>query len=98
MAGITGSGYSRLKSQNRHGPEGEFWSNMHRGTLIAVPVVNVYAFEQHSRYSPDRRGLNRFFPGSKNGSLTFQLADTFMSEVVRDSQYGIDLHAGSNHR
>ena len=69
-----------------------------RGTLIAVPVVNVYAFEQHSRYSPDRRDLNRFFPGSKNGSLTSQLADTFMSEVVRDSQYGIDLHAGSNHR
>ncbi len=69
-----------------------------RGTLIAVPVVNVYAFEQNSRYSPDRRDLNRFFPGSQKGSLTSQLADTFMSEVVRDSQYGIDLHAGSNHR
>jgi len=69
-----------------------------RGTLVAVPVVNVYAFEQQSRYSPDRRDMNRFFPGSKKGSLTSQLADTFMSEVVRDSQYGIDLHAGSNHR
>jgi len=69
-----------------------------RGTLIAVPVVNVYAFEQHSRYSPDRRDMNRFFPGSKTGSLTSQLAHTFMSEVVRGSQYGIDLHAGSNHR
>lgn len=69
-----------------------------RGTLIAVPVVNVYAFEQHSRYSPDRRDMNRFFPGSKKGSLTSQIADKFMSEVVRGSQYGIDLHAGSNHR
>jgi len=68
------------------------------GTLIAVPVVNVYAFERHSRYSPDRRDLNRFFPGAKKGSLTSQLADTFMSEVVRKCQYGIDLHAGSNHR
>lgn len=69
-----------------------------RGTLIAVPVVNVYAFEQNSRYSPDRRDMNRFFPGSKTGSLTSQLSETFMSEVVRNSQYGIDLHAGSNHR
>jgi hypothetical protein len=69
-----------------------------RGTLIAVPVVNVYGFVQHSRYSPDRRDLNRFFPGSEKGSLTSRLADTFMQEIVRGSQYGIDLHAGSNHR
>ncbi len=69
-----------------------------RGTLIAVPVVNVYAFVQHSRYSPDRRDLNRFFPGSEKGSLTSRLADTFMEEIVKESQYGIDLHAGSNHR
>jgi predicted deacylase len=69
-----------------------------RGTLIAVPVVNVYAFVQHDRYSPDRRDLNRFFPGSEKGSLTSRLADTFMQEIVKGSQYGIDLHAGSNHR
>jgi predicted deacylase len=69
-----------------------------RGTLIAVPVVNVYAFVQHSRYSPDRRDLNRFFPGSEKGSLTSQLADIFIDEIVKGSHYGIDLHAGSNHR
>lgn len=69
-----------------------------RGTLIAVPVVNVYAFVQHSRYSPDRRDLNRFFPGSEKGSLTSRLADTFMAEIVKGCQYGIDLHAGSNYR
>jgi len=69
-----------------------------RGTLLAVPVVNVYAFVQHSRYSPDRRDLNRFFPGSEKGSLTSQLAHRFMEEIVRGCQYGIDLHAGSNHR
>lgn len=68
------------------------------GTLIAVPVVNVYAFLQQSRYSPDRRDLNRFFPGSDRGSLTSQLAHKFMEEIVRSSHYGIDLHAGSNHR
>lgn len=69
-----------------------------RGTLIAVPVVNVYAFIQHSRYSPDRRDLNRFFPGSETGSLTSRLAHTFMQEIVHRSDFGIDLHAGSNHR
>ncbi len=69
-----------------------------RGTLIAVPVVNVYGFLQQSRYSPDRRDLNRFFPGSEKGSLTSQLADIFMNEIVANSTHGIDLHAGSNHR
>jgi predicted deacylase len=69
-----------------------------KGTLMAVPVVNVYGFLQQSRYSPDRRDLNRFFPGSEKGSLTSQLADIFMEEIVANSTHGIDLHAGSNHR
>jgi predicted deacylase len=69
-----------------------------RGTLLAVPVVNVYGFIQQSRYLPDRRDLNRFFPGSEKGSLTSQLADLFMEEVVQGSTHGIDLHTGSNHR
>lgn len=68
------------------------------GTLLAVPVVNVYAFLQQRRYSPDRRDLNRFFPGSEKGSLTSQLADIFIEEIVKNSTHGIDLHAGSNHR
>ena len=69
-----------------------------KGTLIAVPVVNVYGFLKQSRYSPDRRDLNRFFPGSDKGSLTSQLANIFMDEIVSHSTHGIDLHAGSNHR
>ncbi|MFH1672971.1 MAG: succinylglutamate desuccinylase/aspartoacylase family protein [Pseudomonadota bacterium] len=69
-----------------------------RGTLIAIPVVNVYGFIQQSRYVPDRRDLNRFFPGSDKGSFTSRLADIFMKEVVANSTHGIDLHAGSNHR
>ncbi|MEJ2638453.1 MAG: succinylglutamate desuccinylase/aspartoacylase family protein [Desulfosarcinaceae bacterium] len=69
-----------------------------RGTLMAVPVVNVYGFIQQSRYLPDRRDLNRFFPGSEKGSLTSQLADVFIDEVLSRATHGIDLHAGSNHR
>ncbi|MBI9085230.1 MAG: succinylglutamate desuccinylase/aspartoacylase family protein [Desulfobacterales bacterium] len=72
--------------------------NRLRGTLLAVPVVNVYGFLNHSRYLPDRRDLNRFFPGSEKGSLTSRLAHIFMTEIVENSTHGIDLHAGSNHR
>ncbi len=69
-----------------------------RGTLIAVPVVNVFGFINNLRYLPDRRDLNRFFPGSPSGSLTSRLADIFMKEIVSRCTHGIDLHTGSSHR
>jgi predicted deacylase len=69
-----------------------------RGTLIAVPIVNVYGFVTHSRYLPDRRDLNRSFPGSEHGSLTARLAFTFTEEILARSNYGIDLHTGGLHR
>ncbi len=69
-----------------------------RGCLFAVPVVNVYGFIDQSRYLPDRRDLNRSFPGAADGSLGSQLAHLFMTEVVSQCGYGIDLHTGSNHR
>jgi predicted deacylase len=69
-----------------------------RGTLIAVPIVNVFGFNTKSRYLPDRRDLNRCFPGDENGSLASQLAHIFMEEVVKKSDYGIDLHTGAIHR
>lgn len=69
-----------------------------RGALIAVPVVNVYGFVAQTRYLPDRRDLNRSFPGSPRGSLAARLANTFVEEVVSKSTHGIDLHTGSLHR
>lgn len=72
--------------------------NRLRGTLILVPVVNAYGFVGLSRYLPDRRDLNRSFPGSVKGSLASQLAHTFMTEIVAPAQYGIDLHSGAVHR
>lgn len=68
------------------------------GTLLAVPIVNAFGFIGHSRYLPDRRDLNRVFPGTAQGSLASQLAHLFMTEVVRRSQYGIDLHSAAIHR
>jgi len=69
-----------------------------KGTLIVVPIVNMFGFNRNVRYLPDRRDLNRTFPGSKNGSLTAQIAHKFMTEIVNKCQYGIDLHTGSVHR
>jgi len=69
-----------------------------RGTLLAVPVVNLYGLIRHSRYLPDRRDLNRSFPGSERGSLAGRLANIFMTEIVARADYGIDLHTGANQR
>ncbi len=68
------------------------------GTLIAVPVVNVYGMLQHSRYLPDRRDLNRSFPGSSQGSLAARLANLFMNEIVANCTHGIDLHTAALNR
>jgi predicted deacylase len=69
-----------------------------RGTLIAIPIVNVYGFISRSRYLPDRRDLNRSFPGLEAGSLASRLAKLLMDEIVGHCTYGIDIHTGSNHR
>ncbi len=69
-----------------------------RGTVIAVPVVNVYGFVSGDRYLPDRRDLNRSFPGSANGSLAKRVAHLLMTEVVQRCSVGIDLHTGSDGR
>lgn len=69
-----------------------------KGTLIAVPIVNVHGLLNHSRYLPDRRDLNRSFPGSEKGSLAARIAHLFMEEIVKKSTHGIDLHTGAIHR
>ncbi len=68
------------------------------GTLVAVPIVNVFGFVSESRYLPDRRDLNRSFPGSARGSLAARLAHLFMTEIVERCTCGVDLHTGAIHR
>lgn len=69
-----------------------------RGTVIAVPIVNVHGFNAGDRYLPDRRDLNRSFPGSARGSLAGQIAHLMMTEIIGRCSIGIDLHTGSDHR
>lgn len=69
-----------------------------RGTLVLVPVVNILGFERHSRYCPDRRDLNRSFPGSPTGSLASRMAYRIFDEIVGRCDYGIDLHTAAVRR
>ena len=68
------------------------------GTVLATPIVNSFGFLNHSRYLPDRRDLNRSFPGSDRGSLASLLADLFFREVVSRAQFGVDYHTAALHR
>jgi predicted deacylase len=69
-----------------------------KGSLIAVPIVNVYGFLSQNRYLVDRRDLNRSFPGSSHGSLASRLAHLVITELVSQSTHLIDLHSGSLQR
>jgi predicted deacylase len=69
-----------------------------QGTLLVVPVVNVYGVIHQSRYLPDRRDLNRSFPGSETGSLAARVAHIFINQVIAHCSHGIDLHTGAIHR
>lgn len=69
-----------------------------RGILVAIPVVNVHGLLNHSRYLPDRRDLNRSFPGSDKGSLAARVAHVFIEQIVKQCSHGIDLHTGAIHR
>lgn len=69
-----------------------------KGALIAIPIVNVHGFLERSRYLPDRRDLNRSFPGSSRGSLAARVAHIFVKEIVQQCTHGIDIHTGALHR
>ncbi len=68
------------------------------GTLVLVPVINILGFERHSRYMPDRRDLNRSFPGSRTGSLARRFARVVHDNIIQRCDYGIDLHTAAVRR
>lgn len=68
------------------------------GTVITIPIVNIYGFINQSRTLPDGKDLNRSFPGSKRGSLARRLAKTVMDKIVPSADYILDLHTGGASR
>ncbi|WP_051568382.1 succinylglutamate desuccinylase/aspartoacylase family protein [Crocinitomix catalasitica] len=68
--------------------------NLKRGTIIAIPLVNVYGFINFSRAFPDGKDVNRSFPGTKNGSLASRIAYTFTNKILPHADYCMDFHTG----
>lgn len=68
------------------------------GIVIGVPIVNMHGFRRSSRYLPDRRDLNRYFPGDKTGSSAGRIAHSFFNEIIGHCDRLIDIHTGSFHR
>lgn len=69
-----------------------------KGAVIGVPIVNLHGFLRGSRYLPDRRDLNRYFPGNPNGSAAARIASSFFENVVRHCHALVDVHTGSLNR
>ncbi len=69
-----------------------------KGTVIAIPLVNIYGFIQNARGVPDGKDINRSFPGVKTGSLAKLLAHTLMNKIIPHIDYGIDFHTGGASR
>ena len=69
-----------------------------RGALVMVPVIDLFGFETQSRYMPDRRDLNRCFPGNARGSLSRRVARAIFDDLVLKCDYGLDLHSAATGR
>lgn len=68
------------------------------GMVIGVPIVNLLGFSRNSRYLPDRRDLNRYFPGNPTGSVASRIAHAFFNDVVKQCELMVDIHTGSFYR
>ncbi len=74
------------------------WNIPESGTIICIPIINVYGFIHFSRYVPDGKDVNRSFPGNKNGSLASRVANYLMRDIIPKIDYGIDFHTGGADR
>lgn len=96
LAGLHGDEINGIETVRRIIKKG--WHKPNYGTIICIPVFNIFGFLNLSREFPDGRDLNRMFPGSKNGSLASQFAYIFMKEIAPLSDVVIDFHTGSSQR
>ncbi|PWJ40958.1 succinylglutamate desuccinylase/aspartoacylase family protein [Sediminitomix flava] len=69
-----------------------------KGTVICIPILNIYGFIHFTRYVPDGKDINRSFPGNKNGSLASRVAHFMMKDIIPQIDYGVDFHTGGADR
>jgi predicted deacylase len=93
LAGMHGDETNGIEIVRRLITEKHFL-NLKRGSVIAIPVINIVSFLNHMRELPDGKDLNRCFPGSKNGSFGAQIAADLMREIIPQIDFGVDFHTG----
>ncbi|MEO1011154.1 MAG: succinylglutamate desuccinylase/aspartoacylase family protein [Bacteroidota bacterium] len=76
----------------------EKWFRLQAGAVIAVPILNIFGFIHFSRDVPDGKDVNRSFPGSKRGSLASRIAYHYVTEIMHQMDFAIDLHTGGAQR
>ena len=96
IAGIHGDELNGIEVARRIGQEVD--PTRLEGTLIVAPIVNIFGFTRNNRFLPDRRDLNRHFPGSRTGSVAARMAHGFFNDVVRRCDALVDFHTGSFQR
>ncbi len=92
IAGMHGDEINGVEIMRRIIAEKQYVVN--RGSVICIPIINIYGFINFSRDVPDGKDINRSFPGSKTGSLASQVAHFLMEEIIPHIDYGIDFHTG----
>lgn len=95
MGGVHGDEINGVEIVRQAMKSGMF-ENLKLGSVIAVPLVNVYGFINFSRDVPDGKDVNRSFPGSSGGSLAGRVAYRVAKEIIPNIDFGLDFHTGGN--
>lgn len=93
MAGMHGDEINGVEII-RHMLSEKYFDSLQRGSIIAIPIVNVVSFLSQSRDLPDGRDLNRCFPGTRTGSLGSRIAYDLMNKIIPQIDFGVDFHTG----
>jgi len=96
QAGLHGDEINGIEIVRRMIAEKRF--KIDKGVVIAVPILNVFGFIHFSRDVPDGKDVNRSFPGTKSGSMASRIAYHYVTEIMHQMDYGIDLHTGGGQR
>jgi len=75
-----------------------FFEKLEKGTVIAIPLLNVFGFINFSRDVPDGKDVNRSFPGNSTGSLASRIAKTLTKKILPHIDYALDFHTGGSSR
>ncbi len=95
MSGVHGDEINSVEIVRRTLAQ-RWFEGIHKGTVVVIPLMNVYGFNNFSREVPDGKDVNRSFPGSANGSMAARVAHIFTKNILPVIDFGVDFHTGGN--